>query len=190
LPYPILKLFIIGIGYFQKLNAGDISEYENFLKSQSLALSSINRSLSALKTFFKYLAREYDLTDPTYEVSANKLPRRLPKALTVAEVTSLIESAERLGNTKSLRDRAILELLYGTGARVSEVIALNIGDIGKSLLEGVEITTLKLQGKGGKERLVPLGTFGKSALDDYLIRLRPSLLSKSKSPKNVSAIFC
>ena len=174
---------------FQKLNAGDISEYENFLKSQRLALSSINRSLSALKSFFKYLAREYDLTDPTYEVSANRLPRRLPKALTVAEVTSLIESAERLGNTKSLRDRAILELLYGTGARVSEVIALNIGDIGKSLLEGVEITTLKLQGKGGKERLVPLGTFGKSALDDYLIRLRPSLLSKSKSPKNVSAIF-
>ena len=174
---------------FDQLTPSDIAKYEIFLKSQQLALSSINRSLSALKTFYKYLAREYEIVNPVTEISANKLPRKLPKALTVAEMTALIESAERIGDVTSLRDRAILELLYGTGARVSEIVGLGVKDIGKSMLEGSEITTLKLRGKGDKERLVPLGTFARLALDDYLTRLRPQLLEKSTSSRSEAALF-
>ena len=77
---------------------------------------------------------------------------------------------------KGMRDRAILEVLYGTGARVSEVVGLNVSDLGKSTLTGDEITTLKLRGKGSKERIVPLGSFAKEAIENYLVRLRPTYL--------------
>ena len=122
-------------------------------------------------------------------MSANRLPRKLPKALTISEITSLLNSTERIGDLAALRDRAILEVLYGTGARVSEVVGLNIADLGKSTLAGDEITTLKLRGKGSKERIVPLGSFAKEAIENYLVRLRPTYLQKSKSGKTTAALF-
>jgi integrase/recombinase XerD len=159
---------------FSAIEAEELTEYEISLKSAGLALSSVNRAISALKTFYKYLAREHGLSDPTTEMTANRLPRKLPKALTIIEVTSLLNSTERIGDLSALRDRAILEVLYGTGARVSEVVGLNISDLGKSTLAGDEITTLKLRGKGSKERIVPLGSFAKEAIENYLVRLRPT----------------
>lgn len=174
---------------FQSLTAQDLTEYEIALKGQGLALSSINRGVSALKTFYKYLARENGITDPTTEVSANRLPRKLPKALTIAQIGALISSTERVGDLTALRDRAILEVLYGTGARVSEVVGLNLADLGKSTLTGDEITTLKLRGKGSKERIVPLGSYAKDAIDSYLVRLRPTYVEKAKSGKGVTALF-
>ena len=173
---------------FAKMNPADVMEYEIALKERGLALSSVNRGVSALKTFYKYLSREYAITDPTTEMSANRLPRRLPKALTIAEVSSLLNSTERFGDLTALRDRAILEVLYGTGARVSEVVGINLADLGKSTLTGDEITTLKLRGKGSKERIVPLGSFAKEAIENYLVRLRPTYLEKSKGKKS-SALF-
>ncbi len=173
---------------FEKIVATDLTEYEIALKEKGLALSSINRGVSALKTFYKYLSREYAITDPTTEMSANRLPRKLPKALTIAEITSLLNSTERMGDLTALRDRAILEVLYGTGARVSEVVGINLADLGKSTITGDEITTLKLRGKGSKERIVPLGTFAKEAIENYLVRLRPTYLEKSKSNK-ATALF-
>jgi integrase/recombinase XerD len=122
-------------------------------------------------------------------MSANRLPRKLPKALTIVEITSLLNSTERIGDLTALRDRAVLEVLYGTGARVSEVVGLNVSDLGKSTLAGNEITTLKLRGKGSKERIVPLGSFAKEAIENYLVRLRPTYLEKSKSGKATSALF-
>jgi integrase/recombinase XerD len=122
-------------------------------------------------------------------MSANRLPRKLPKALTISEITTLLGSTERIGDLTALRDRAILEVLYGTGARVSEVVGINLSDLGKSTLTGDEITTLKLRGKGSKERIVPLGNFAKAAIEDYLVRLRPSYLERSKSGKSTSALF-
>ena len=174
---------------YSKLGSEDLTEYEITLKRSGLALSSINRSVSALKTFYKYLAREHGITDPTTEMTANRLPRKLPKALTIAEITSLLDSTERIGDLSALRDRAILEVLYGTGARVSEVVGLNLSDLGKSTLAGDEITTLKLRGKGSKERIVPLGRFAQSAIENYLVRLRPAYLEKSKSNKATTALF-
>ena len=167
----------------------DIVAFEVHQKTSGLSLASINRSTSALKTFYRYLAREYLISDPTTSIATNKLARKLPKALTVAEVISLIDSADRTSNVVALRDRAILEILYGTGARVSEIVGINTGDFAKAVLEGGEITPLKLRGKGSKERIVPLGSYAKLALDNYLIRLRPQLASKSKENRSNTALF-
>ena len=174
---------------FQALNAENLTEYEIALKQEGLALSSINRGVSALKTFYKYLSREYTIADPTTELTANRLPRKLPNALTISEIESLLSSTERVGDIAALRDRAILEVLYGTGARVSEVVGLNLADLGKSMLIGDEVTTLKLRGKGAKERIVPLGSFAKEAIENYLVRLRPMYVEKSKSSKAATALF-
>jgi len=174
---------------FQALNTENLTEYEIALKQEGLALSSINRGVSALKTFYKYLSREYTIADPTTELTANRLPRKLPKALTIGEIESLLSSTERVGDIAALRDRAILEVLYGTGARVSEVVGLNLADLGKSMLTGDEVTTLKLRGKGAKERIVPLGSFAKEAIENYLVRLRPMYVEKSKSSKAATALF-
>ena len=174
---------------FQALNTENLTEYEIALKQEGLALSSINRGVSALKTFYKYLSREYAIADPTTELTANRLPRKLPKALTISEIEALLSSTERVGDIAALRDRAILEVLYGTGARVSEVVGLNLADLGKSMLTGDEVTTLKLRGKGAKERIVPLGSFAKEAIENYLVRLRPMYVEKSKSSKAATALF-
>ncbi len=171
------------------VHEGDIVMYEGHQKTAGLSLATINRSTSALKTFYKYLAREYSISDPTTSIATNKLARKLPKALTVAEIISLIDSLDRTSSMMALRDRAILEMLYGTGARVSEIVGINTGDFGKTILEGAEIVTLRLRGKGSKERMVPLGSFAKLALDNYLVRLRPQLLAKSKESRSNSALF-
>ncbi len=174
---------------FTAISESDIVTYEVELKSRGLSLASINRSTSALKTFYKYLSRELGITDPTTSISTNRLARKLPKALTISEIEALINSAERTSNSTSLRDRAILEILYGTGARVSEVVGINVGDFGKTILEGSEIATLKLRGKGSKERIVPLGSYAKSALDNYLVRLRPQLAEKSSASRSENSLF-
>jgi integrase/recombinase XerD len=174
---------------FEKIDSAVATEYEICLKESGLALSSINRAVSALKTFYKFVSREYSISDPTTEMIANRLPRKLPKALTISEITALLDSTQRIGDLTALRDRAILEVLYGTGARVSEVVGINLADLGTSTLTGDEVTTLKLRGKGSKERIVPLGSFAKDAIENYLVRLRPTYLGKSKSGKATSALF-
>ena len=174
---------------FEQLTEKEIVDFEVWLKGLGLAITSINRNISALKSFYKYLAQEFSITNPVSAVTSSKVPRRLPKALTIKEITSLIDSTKREGDPISLRDHAIIELLYGTGARVSEIVGIDINDFSQSDIEGNPITTLKLRGKGSKERIVPLGSFAKSALDEYLVRIRPSLLTKSKSARVETALF-
>ena len=174
---------------FERLSEDEISSFEVWLKGLGMAVTSINRNISALKSFYKYLAQEFSTNNPVSAVASSKVPRRLPKALTIKEITSLIDSTKREGDPISLRDHAIIELLYGTGARVSEIVGIDINDFAQSDIEGNPITTLKLRGKGSKERIVPLGSFAKSALDEYLIRIRPNLLTKSKSARVETALF-
>ena len=174
---------------FERLSEDEIISFEVWLKSLGMAVTSINRNISALKSFYKYLAQEFSTNNPVSAVASSKVPRRLPKALTIKEITSLIDSTKREGDPISLRDHAIIELLYGTGARVSEIVGIDINDFAQSDIEGNPITTLKLRGKGSKERIVPLGSFAKSALDEYLVRIRPNLLSKSKSARVETALF-
>jgi integrase/recombinase XerD len=174
---------------FERLSEDEIISFEVWLKGLGMAVTSINRNISALKSFYKYLAQEFSTNNPVSAVASSKVPRRLPKALTIKEITSLIDSTKREGDPISLRDHAIIELLYGTGARVSEIVGIDINDFAQSEIEGNPITTLKLRGKGSKERIVPLGSFAKNALDEYLVRIRPKLLSKSKSARVETALF-
>jgi len=170
-----------------ELTADTLSRFEVWLKDRSLAVSSINRTNSAVKSFLIHCAREYDLNLPTGEITSHKVARKLPKALTIEEVTSLIESAKLLSEASSLRDVALLELLYSTGGRVSEIIGINVNDLAKVESDDEVIQTIKLRGKGSKERIVPIGRFALTALDDYLVRVRPDLVAKSG--KSESALF-
>jgi len=169
------------------ITAATLSEFEVWLKDRSLTISSINRTNSAVKSFLIYCAREYDLNLPTGEISSHKVARKLPKALTIDEITSLIESAKSLSEATSLRDVALLELLYSTGGRVSEIIGININDLAKVESDNEVIQTIKLRGKGAKERIVPIGSYALTALDNYLVRVRPALMTKSG--ENESALF-
>ncbi|MEY3769882.1 MAG: hypothetical protein RL390_746 [Actinomycetota bacterium] len=160
-----------------------IKEYAFSLKD--LAPSSLERNYSAVRSFHKYLNREFNISDPTDDLPETGKRQRLPKALTVEEITKLIEAGKDTSQSISLRDYLLLELLYSTGARVSEVVGINLSDISENVVNGESIWVLKLRGKGGKERIVPLGTYAKSAIDDYLVRTRPSLLKKL----NETALF-
>jgi integrase/recombinase XerD len=154
---------------------------------EDLAPSSTNRVESTLRTFYKYVVSEFGLPNPTLNLETMKIPRKLPKALSIDQIISMIEAADRPGISTSLRDRALLELLYGTGARVSELIGINVLDISSTSNDGGEVATVKLRGKGGKERIVPLGSFATKALLDYQVRVRPTLIAKQK--KADSALF-
>ena len=160
-----------------------IKDYVFSLKD--LAPSSLERNYSAIRSFHSYLTREFSTPDPTGDLPETGKRQRLPKALSVEEVTTLVESAKDPSNPISLRDYLLLELLYSTGARVSEVVGINLNDISESQVGEETIFVLKLRGKGGKERIVPLGSFAKAAIDDYLVRCRPSLQKKL----NESALF-
>jgi integrase/recombinase XerD len=171
----------------ETLSEDEIIEFQVFLKKASLSGASINRIVSSLKGFFKYCALEYSVNNPMLDIASTKIPRKLPKALTVDEIASLIAATEREGEITSFRDTAILEILYSTGARVSEVIGVNVGDFSIDRVGDQEVSVIKLRGKGSKERIVPLGKFAISALDDYQVRSRPVLVSKNS--KSESALF-
>ena len=174
---------------YSSLTEEDISRYEASLKGLDLSPASINRAISALKSFYLYLGIEYEIANPMQAVERRKLTRKLPKALTVSEITSLIDATKRLDNPISLRDLALLELLYGTGARVSEVIGINLNDIASSTDDQSAVSTVKLRGKGSKERIVPIGSYAMKALSEYLTRTRPALAEKSKQKNANAALF-
>ncbi|MEY2951703.1 MAG: hypothetical protein RL622_780 [Actinomycetota bacterium] len=159
-----------------------INSFESSLREAKLSVASINRIDSTLRSFFKHLQQEYGFADPTLEIAPSKSARRLPKALTINQIVSMIDAAFRDGDPITLRDQAMLELLYSSGARVSELIGININDLNTVQTDDGEIRTLKLRGKGSKERIVPLGSFASKAIDTYCVRIRPELVSKSSKP--------
>lgn len=162
----------------------ELDEFIIGLNEQKLAISSINRVISTLRSFYGYLEREHQFVNPMKDVESRKIPLRLPKALTIAQITSLIEGSFSEDDLISLRNKAILELLYSTGGRVSEIVGINLSDI----FESNDVRVIKLRGKGGKERVVPMGSFSIKALDDYVVRVRPSLQLKSSKSKS-EALF-
>ena len=164
-----------------------ITDFESSLRAAKLSNATVNRADSTLRSFFKHLQREYGYPDPTLEISSSKSIRRLPKALTVNQILAMIDASYRASDPITLRDQAMLELLYSSGARVSELIGINITDLNKVQSDDGELTTLKLRGKGSKERIVPLGSFATKSIDNYLVRVRPDLLTKN--PENTAALF-
>lgn len=165
----------------ESIDSKVVADFEISLRKLRLSPSSLNRVQSTLRMFFKHVMVEKGLANPTLEIVSGKSHRRLPKALEINQVIALIDAAYHEGEPITLRDRALLELLYSSGARVSELIGINIADIATVDGEDGFITTIKLRGKGAKERIVPLGSFATKAIDDYLVRIRPSLADKNTS---------
>jgi integrase/recombinase XerD len=131
--------------------------------------TSVVRTLSAVRTFHRFCVREgIAAEDPAAAVVRPRLPRALPHPLTVDEATAMVE-APVLSSEAGLRDRAILELLYGAGLRVSELTGLDVDDV------DLEVGAVRVLGKGGKERDVPIGGHAREAVGAYLTRGRPSL---------------
>ncbi len=139
-----------------------------------LSSTSAARTVVAVRGFHKFaVADGLAVADPASGVKPPTPAKRLPKALPLSDVEAILEVAGAPGTTLALRDRALLELLYGTGARISEAVGLDVDD-----LDAVEGTVL-LRGKGSKERIVPVGSFAREAIDAYLVRGRPELATVS-----------
>ncbi|GAB2817747.1 site-specific tyrosine recombinase XerD [Alpinimonas psychrophila] len=132
-----------------------------------LTASSQSRMLSSIRGFHKFLVEESVLeTDVTVDLAPPKLPKRLPKAITIDQMAALLAAVEGEEDVQ-MRDRALLELLYATGARITEAVSLNVDDVLGD--DGL----IRLRGKGGKQRIVPVGSYARAALDAYLVRVRP-----------------
>lgn len=182
------RTYLRGIGRTElpQVTEQDVTEFLAYLargdKSAgrpALAPTSVTRSLSAVRSFHKFAVGEGALeVDVAKRVAPPKQPSRYPKALSIDEVTRLIESIpdDDTADVTDLRNRALVEFLYSTGARVSEVTGLDIDDVDR------ETNLVLLRGKGGKERIVPVGSPAMAALDAWLTRGRPSWVRVNSGP--------
>ncbi len=165
----------LGNRRLQGLSISDLAGYPAWLIEQSLAPKSVTRHVASLKVFFRYLQLEGALTDNQAELLGSpKLWQRVPQVLSVSQVEALLASPRR-ADPHWLRDRAILELLYATGCRVSELATLQLRDM--HLAE----RTCLCRGKGDKQRIVPLGTQAIAAVERYLQKERPELAARRGS---------
>ena len=154
-----------------------MSEYTASLRTpegQPVRASSLARVLSSIRGLHRFLLDEQLVeVDVAREVRPPKLPGRLPKAITIDQVRALLETTDG-DELLAIRDKALLELLYATGARVSEAVGLNVDDV-------IDTDIVRLLGKGGKQRIVPLGSFAREAVDRYLVRVRPVFSALGRS---------
>lgn len=158
----------------KKIDRELIKSYLAYLYDEGYAVSSTERKLACLKSFFHYLVREGKMTDdPTSDIKLPKKAKRLPKALSISETIKLI-SAPRKKDQMALRDAALLEMLYATGMRASEAVGLNVADINFS------VSFVKCFGKGSKERIVPINKVTLRAIQEYLEKARPKFPQKDK----------
>lgn len=170
-----------GIVIVGRIDRDAIVAYESDLVERGYAVSSIDRHLSAVKSFHRFCAREELSRDnPASTVHLPAPPEKLPDVLTIAQVAALLD-AQQADDAKGLRDRAILEVLYGCGLRVSECASLDMGDC--ALADGY----LRVIGKGDKERIAPISGYALRALVGYLETGRPALARPDTRP--TSAVF-
>jgi len=166
-----------------EITEATVSEYLlSIADSGILASNSVARMLAGVRGLHKFwLFESITEGDPSARIKPPKLPKRLPKAISTFEIEKLIEVSGPDPETEDataldmarVRNRAILELLYATGARISELTALNLDDL-------LDPTMIRLFGKGSKERVVPVGSYAQRALAAYLVRSRPALIGKGR----------
>ncbi len=157
-----------------------------------LAASSAARTVIAVRGFHRFaVADGLTQTDPAAAVRPPTPAKRLPKALPLADVEAILEAAGAAGTPLAMRDRALLEVLYGTGARISEAVGLDVDDLHLGEGTSEDPATALLQGKGGKQRLVPVGSFACEAVSEYLVRSRPVLAAAGppRGPGTGGALF-
>jgi integrase/recombinase XerD len=165
----------IGLSALSDVREADVSAFlarlrEGDADHSALSASSAGRAVVAVRGLHRFALREgLTDTDPARQVRPPAPARRLPKAISVEQVEALLEAAGLGQTTLALRDRALLEVLYGTGARISEAVGLAVDDLDRS--SGL----VRLDGKGGKQRIVPVGSYAQAAVEAYLVRARPAL---------------
>ncbi|WP_179646774.1 site-specific tyrosine recombinase XerD [Spinactinospora alkalitolerans] len=191
--------FLAGRGRTElaQVDAADVTAFlrglrEGDAEHPPLGVNSAGRAVVAVRGLHRFALREgLTATDPAHEVRPPSPRRRLPKAISLHQVEALLAAVESADGPRALRDRALLELLYGTGARISEAVGLDVDDIDRLRAESGgeesgEVGVVRFRGKGGKERLVPIGRFARRAVDAYLVRARPALAA---SGRGTSALF-
>lgn len=150
--------------------------YLIYLQKKGRATSSISRSLAGIRSFYQYLYNNKLIDrDPTLNLESPKIEKKLPQVLTIGEVELLLKQPDT-SECKGSRDRCMLELLYATGIRVSELVSLNLDDV------NIDLCFLKCSGKGMKDRVVPIGSMAIKALKEYTGKYR-NILLKDKSEK-------
>jgi len=169
---------VMQVADLTKVSPREMEEFIALERMRGLAESSIAREVVAVRNAVEFSCKETRVLNPIKDVKPPRVKARLPKALSLAEITDLIAATQSTGNSHALRESAIVELLYGTGARISEIVALNVHDVMK--MDGGELSSIRLAGKGGKIRVVPLGSFARTALEQYLIRIRPALVKSDR----------
>jgi len=158
-----------GVGDLAAVSAADVAGHLVALRADGLSAASAARAVSAVRGLHRFAAREgLVATDVARDVRPPAPPKRLPKALDVDQVTRLLAVPDDA--PLGLRDRALLEFLYGTGARISEAVGAAVDD-----LDLGDESSVTLHGKGGRTRIVPVGRYARAALDAYLVRARPAL---------------
>jgi len=160
-----------GIGDPKEITRKNITDFL-FILRKNISVRSIARILSTIKNFHRFLLREkITLTDPSDLIETPKIDKKIPQFLTFAEVAKILK-APNLKKSQGIRDRAILEIMYASGVRVSELVKLKIGDV------NLDVGFMKCKGKGSKERIVPLGKVAGQFLQKYLKEARTKLLGK------------
>ncbi len=174
-----------GISALTDVDENTVSGFLGYLREgddehPALSATSAARAVVAVRGLHRFALREGVVdVDVATEVRPPTPPRRLPKALPIGDVEALLDAAGYLGTPLAIRDRALLEILYGTGARISEAVGLDVDDL------DLTDDTVLLSGKGGKQRRVPLGRFAKKALQAYLVQVRPDLITRGKGTPRV-----
>lgn len=165
-------------GYFDdwmKVRKDSIIFYVLHLRERSYASTTVARKMACLKSFFHFLVDEGIIKDdPTTTLTSPKVERQLPRSISREEVAKLLAQPAQLSTAKGLRDKALLELLYATGMRVSELVSLNLEDV--DLASG----SVRCLGKGSKERLIPIHREATQALEEYLGEGRPKLVRNER----------
>jgi len=152
-----------------------ITQFMGHRRSKGISVSSVARTLSSIKSYHRFLLREkISNSDPSSAIDTPRLWKKVPQVLEAKEVNRLL-AQPNIRTIRGLRDKAILELMYATGLRVSEVSSLNLKDV------NLEAGFLRVKGKGGKERIVPLGGVASHYLDRYINQSRPKLLKNEES---------
>jgi integrase/recombinase XerD len=166
-----------------RLTRADLAGFVSHLATRAaspLAPRSVARMLSSVRSFATFAAGEGWLPlDPGASVRPPKAPMRLPKAISVDDMDRLLQAVDG-DDPVQLRDRALLELLYATGARISEAVGLSVDDVTDDP-DGTGVSVVKVTGKGNKQRIVPLGSYARAAIDAYLVRARPVFAARGPS---------
>lgn len=165
------------VSSLKEASNADVAAYMMDLKNEGKSKATTNRKLSSIRTYYRFLMKNGIVSsNPTEDIKSPKIERKALEYLTIEEVEKLLESPD--DSIKGMRDRAMLEVLYATGIRVSEIIELKMKDV------NLRMGFITCNGEHGRARIVPMGVMARKALDEYILHSRPALLKEKDDGPN------